>query len=104
VSNEVLIDCAKRELREVDRRCLFWVRLLGVETVSGSGASADDVDWRAFGWAQLRDALDTWLDELDPDALGLVEEADKVMGSFDEGWRAVQGVDVPVFDDPRPED
>jgi len=37
-------------------------------------------------------------------ALGLVEEAEKVMGSFDEGWRAVQGVDVPVFDDPRRED
>jgi hypothetical protein len=37
-------------------------------------------------------------------ALGLVEEADNVMGSFDEGWRAVHGLELPMFDDPRPEE
>jgi hypothetical protein len=217
VSDE-LVNSAKRELREIDRRRLFWVRL-GVETAPDSGASPDDVDWRAFTWAPLRDALDTWLDELGSDAepaefrrpvhdtlrlcflaqlrrapgargyrrlpsftlaepdrfpplqfedgetavledlpietvrelasghrrlaielvshraawstlyeemaalgrsttaqmdplelevhaaaLGLVEEADKVMGGFDEGWRAVHGLEVPMFDDPRPEE
>ena len=217
VSDE-LVKSAKRELREIDRRGLFWVRL-GVETAPGSGASPDEVDWHKFAWASLRDALDTWLDDLgsdvaqaefrwpvhdtlrlcflaqlrraasargyrrlpsftlaEPDpfpllqfedgetaaledlrietvrelasghrrlaielvshraawstlygemaalgrsttaqmdplelevhaaALGLVEQVDKVMGSFDEGWRAVHGLEVPMFDDPRPED
>jgi len=33
--------------------------------------------------------------------LGLVEEPHDPLGSFDEGWRAVHGLDVPMFNDPR---
>jgi hypothetical protein len=212
-----LQDVAKRELRSIDRRFLFWVAL-GVETATGSGASADDVDWESLDWATLRDNLDEWLDGLpadtpqvvyrwpvtddlrlafiakprtapsapgyrrqpsfnlaDPDpipplhfadgetasfyelpvetvgelargekklaielashraawdmlygmmkamgksntsamnalelevhaaALGLVEEPPDPLGSFDEGYRAVHGIDTPIVDDPRDE-
>jgi hypothetical protein len=215
VTSDELVEVAKRELREIDRRSLFWVGL-GVETASGSGVSAADVDWESFDWPSLRDALDRWLDGLpsdtsevlyrwpvsdhlrlpffarprtavgargyrrmpsfnlsDPDplpplqfedgetasieslpaetvrdlavgnrrlaielvshraawttlyevmsamgrsntsemsslelevhagALGLVEEPLDGLGSFDEGWRAVNRLDVPLFDDPR---
>lgn len=37
-------------------------------------------------------------------ALGLVEEPPDGLGSFDDGWRAVNRLDVPPFDDPRLED
>jgi hypothetical protein len=51
-----LEDVAKRELRSIDRRFRFWVAL-GVETATGSGASADDVDWESLDWATLRGRL-----------------------------------------------
>jgi hypothetical protein len=215
MAEDELVEIAKRELGCIDRRFLFWVAL-GVETASGSGASAADVDWRLLEWSSLREALDEWLDELpantaevayrwpvnenirlcfiarprtamgaqgyrrmpsfnlaDPDpfpslhfegggtasfeslpietvrelavgsrrlvvelvshraawttlyefmsamgksdtsemnslelevhaaTLGLVEEPHDPLGSFDEGWRAVHGLDVPMFNDPR---
>lgn len=34
-------------------------------------------------------------------ALGLVEELPDPLGSFDDGFRAVHRLDVPMFDDPR---
>jgi hypothetical protein len=210
-----LVDVAKHELREVDRRFLFWIAL-AVETASGSGASAEAADWRSFDWTSLREGLDAWLDGLSVDApeamyrwpvndnlrlcfiakprsaagargyrrlpslniaepdplpplrfedggtaslealsietvrdlalghrrlavelvshraawttlyelmaalgqsntselnsleleanaaaLSLVEPLDDQLGSFDDGWRAVHGLDVPMFDDPR---
>jgi hypothetical protein len=215
MANDELVEVAKRELRAIDRRFLFWVAL-GVETASGSGASAGDVDWESLDWTSLREALGEWLDGLPPDtpevayrwpvnenlrlrfiakprtatgapgyrrmpslnladpdpfpplrfedgetasfeslpietvrelavgsrrlavelvshraawttlyelmsamgtsntsemssleleahagALGLVEEPPDPLGSFDEGWRAVRGLDVPMFNDPR---
>jgi hypothetical protein len=33
--------------------------------------------------------------------LGLVEDPPSELGDFDERWRAVHGLDVPTFDDPR---
>jgi hypothetical protein len=218
VTGGEFVEVAKRELREIDRRSLFWVGLC-VETAIGSGASAGDLAWESFDWPSLRDALNKWLDELpsdtseveyrwpasdnlrlcfsarprttvgargyrrmpsftlaDPDplpplqfedgetasieslpietvrelavgsrrlaielvshraawttlyevmsamgqsntsemsslelevhagALGLVEEPPDGLGSFDEGWRDVNRLDVPLFDDPREQD
>jgi hypothetical protein len=37
-------------------------------------------------------------------ALGLVEEPPDPLGSFDEGYRAVHGIDTPIVDDRRDED
>ncbi len=39
--------------------------------------------------------------EVNAAALSLVEPVDDQLGSFDEGWRAVHDLDVPMFDDPR---
>jgi hypothetical protein len=37
-------------------------------------------------------------------ALGLVDDVPRGLGNFDEGYRAVNGIEFPVVDDPRPED
>jgi hypothetical protein len=66
VTDDQLVEVAKRELRAIDRRFLFWVGL-GVETTKGYGDSAADVQWESFDWPSLRDALDTWLDGLPSD-------------------------------------
>lgn len=109
MTDDELIAVAKQELRSIDRRRLFSVAL-SVETTTGSGASASDVQWSSFAWTLLREALGEWLDGLAPcsvathrwpitENLRLCFVAEPRRASRARGYRRMPGVGIV---DPHP--
>ncbi len=84
-------------------RFAVGTRRLAIELVSHRAAWEMLYDYMSATGKANTSELNSLELEVHAGTLGLVEEPPDPLGSFDAGWRAVYGLAVPTFDDPREE-